>query len=262
MKTILLSTAFVLLSFCSSGQTTATNFTATDCNGVSHNLFNELDSGNVIILVWVMPCGGCVSAAQTASEIAESYAVSMPGRVRAYIADDYADASCATLNGWLNNNNIDRVTSFSDAAIDMSDYGADGMPKVVVLGGGYSHGVYYNRDNQFANDSIDMHAAVDSALADATVIIGPVVPHMQFVLYPNPATDHAEMYVNSITPEELNIRIVNANGQLVQSFSYTTSTGENLIRINIAEFAAGSYFVKLNPASGEVTLPLTITRRE
>src|SRR5687768_13644455 len=86
MKTTLFTALFALLSFCSFGQTTATNFIANDCNGNSHNLFSELDSGNVIILVWVMPCGGCISAAQTASEIAESFSLTMPGRVRAYIA--------------------------------------------------------------------------------------------------------------------------------------------------------------------------------
>ena len=35
-------------------QPTATDFTTDDCDGVSHNLFDELNDGNVIVISWVM----------------------------------------------------------------------------------------------------------------------------------------------------------------------------------------------------------------
>ena len=51
---------FANISF---AQKTPTDFTTDDCNGVSHNLFDELNDGNVIVISWVMPCGPCGSIA-------------------------------------------------------------------------------------------------------------------------------------------------------------------------------------------------------
>jgi hypothetical protein len=39
----------------------ATDFTTDDCNGITHNLFDSLDAGNVIVISWVMPCGPCAT---------------------------------------------------------------------------------------------------------------------------------------------------------------------------------------------------------
>ena len=58
-------------------QTIATNFTTNDCEGISYDLFDELDNGKVVIIAWVMPCGACISSSLTAYNIAESYDISM-----------------------------------------------------------------------------------------------------------------------------------------------------------------------------------------
>ena len=68
---------------------TATDFTADDCNGTSHNLYSELDDGNVVVLCWVMPCGPWFLGAEYAQNAVQSFNISHPGKVKYYIVDDY-----------------------------------------------------------------------------------------------------------------------------------------------------------------------------
>ena len=69
----------LILSFLSGGaQNNATDFTALDCDGVSHHLFSELDSGKVIVIAWVMPCGPCGSIALDAYTASLGYANTNP----------------------------------------------------------------------------------------------------------------------------------------------------------------------------------------
>ena len=113
---------------------TATDFTANDCDGTSHNLFTELNSGKVIVICWVMPCSACKGPALTTQNVVNSYLTSHPHTVYMYMCDDYANTTCTSLDSWRNNNGITSATLFSDAAINMADYGGNGMPKIVVIG--------------------------------------------------------------------------------------------------------------------------------
>src|SRR5207249_4420212 len=76
---------------------TAPDFTALDCNGVSHNLYTELNSGKVIVLNWVMPCSACVGPSLTAYNVVKSYASS---NVLHYLIDDAGNTSCTSLSSW------------------------------------------------------------------------------------------------------------------------------------------------------------------
>jgi Leucine-rich repeat (LRR) protein len=146
-------------------QTTATDFTTNDCDGITHNLFDSLDAGNVIVIAWVMPCGGCITPSLAAYDAAQTFAISHPGIVDFYLVDDYANTSCASLVNWGNSNSMPLNTAFSSSAISMSDYGSAGMPKVVVLGGS-SHSVYYNVNNNQINLN-GVQTAINNALAAA-----------------------------------------------------------------------------------------------
>ncbi len=140
---------------------TATDFNVLDCDGNSHHLYGELDAGKIIVIAWIMPCTSCINDPLNAHTIVQTYAASHPGRVVMYIADDYANSPCSTITGWSNFYGMTNSTKFSDPAITMSDYGVDGMPKIVVLGGS-DHKVYYNENSS----SVGVDTAIDQALAD------------------------------------------------------------------------------------------------
>ena len=122
MKRILLINALVCFSIAITfAQTTATDFTADDCNAVTHNLFDSLDAGNVIVICWVMPCNPCATYAEYASDAVQSFSTSHPGRVKYYLADDYANSTCSYLSGWASNYNIATDAFFSTTDLDMLD---------------------------------------------------------------------------------------------------------------------------------------------
>ncbi len=139
----------------------APDFTALDCDGISHNLYAELNAKKIIVIIWVMPCSSCVTEPLNASSIVQSYSTNYPGRVVFYMVDDYANTNCVGMQGWASFYGITNCTMFSDAAINMADYGVPGMPKTVVIGG-FNHQVYFNKNES----TVGLGAAIDQALID------------------------------------------------------------------------------------------------
>jgi len=142
----------------------AVNFNSVDCNGVRHDLFTELNDKTIVVIAWVMPCSTCIADPLATLNILEDYEAIHPGRIVFYLVDDYADTSCDNLSGWANFYGLGNTTKFSDPTIKMSDYGVDGMPKIVVLGGA-NHQVYFNKNKS----SEGIREVLDKALADNPV---------------------------------------------------------------------------------------------
>jgi hypothetical protein len=150
MKKIRILILCVIYSTCVFAQNTATNFVTDDCSGVTHNLFDTLNAGNVVVIAWVMPCGPCATYAYFAYSAVQYLEPSFPGKIDFYLVDDFANTSCANLVGWGNTNNMPLNTTFSSSDISMSDYGSNGMPKVVILSGS-DYSVFYNVNNNEIN---------------------------------------------------------------------------------------------------------------
>jgi hypothetical protein len=257
MKTKLFILIILLASFGANSQT-ATNFICNDCSGVNHNLFNELDSGKVVILCWVMPCASCIGTSLTTYNVAQSFNTTYPGRVKMYVCDDYANTNCSSLNSWCNQNGLTNTTRFSNAAIKMTDYGTAGMPKVVVIGN-YTHHVYYN-----ANNSVNINLltnAISSALTDFSVDIAKPEELSGIKIYPNPATSQVSL---SFASEKSGLCILtifnNSSVQVSQPQSFDLKQGENFISINTEDLKSGIYFAHLQMDSGSLKTKFVIAR--
>jgi hypothetical protein len=242
---------FFLLIIClTSPAQNAVDFTCNDCNGASHCLFTELDTGIVVVLCWVMPCGGCIATSCITNQVVQSFDSVYPGRVRMYLADDFANNSCASLDSWAEGNNITGITTFSDAAIKMSDYGLPGMPKVVVVAG-KDHRVYYNVSSgvneTVLKDSIFSAFRDYSAGIDAHMSTGPACS-----IYPNPASGSTILNLLLNNPDDISVSIFDPSGRLVLSQLFTgLGTGENRVRLNTEGFPSGTYVVRV--AEGRTT---------
>lgn len=260
MKTTILTLATVILAIAMPAQNAA-DFTANDCAGNNHNLFSELNSGKVIVIAWVMPCAGCLAPSQTAYEIVQSYATSNPGQVLMYVVDDYGNSSCNTINNWVNNNGMPGVTTFSDASITMSAYGGVGMPKIIVVGGGYSHGLYFNANNSAANDSAGIQAAIDSALVDVTT-----VPQLNdnistIALSPNPASHQTLIGLTAKQSATVTIDLYNALGEKVECiYTGLLQPGENQFGLSIENLAEGIYWIRITDGEFSSEKMLSVTR--
>lgn len=236
-------------------QTTATNFTANDCAGTSHTLFNELDAGKVVVISFVMPCASCIGPTKTAYTEAQSFASSHPGRVVFYIADDNADTPCSTIDSWATTNAMPNSTRFSNANVKMTDYGAAGMPKIVVLGG-TSHTVYYNANNTVSGPAIN--TAITLAL-NATGIIENNAAIAYYKLFPNPAKNNTNISFYLKTSSDIQVELYNAVGMHVRTiFSGKETAGVHNYDADCSDLANGLYFIKINSADEKNTLMLSV----
>tara|TARA_Y200000002_G_scaffold359767_1_gene344374 strand:+ start:527 stop:1300 length:774 start_codon:yes stop_codon:yes gene_type:complete len=224
-------------------QNNATDFTALDCDGTSHHLFSELDSGKVIVIAWVMPCGPCGSIALDAYTASLGYTNSNPGRLAFYLVDDFANTNCQSLFAWADNFGMGNCTMFSDPSIDMGDYGQIGMPKIVVLGGA-GHYVYFNENSSAQN----INSAIDLALtgASVTTTINDKKKILNFHCYPNPANGEFKINYNFKNESYLIIELYNLLGEkmMVEKLILESFNGE--YSVNTQNLPNGTYLLRLS----------------
>lgn len=234
---------------------TATNIVAYDCSGTLHNLFNELDSGKVVILNWVMPCWGCIGPTQTSYDVAQSFSSSHPGKVLYYLLDDYGNTSCATLGNWVSSNIIgNKMKRFSDSTIHWSDFGAYSMPKIVVVGS--DHQIYYNDLGAGTAAQQDIQAAVNAALGISSV--ESLDRAFDFAVVQT-GTNAISVQVESSVPTNTTVEVFNVWGMLV---ALTTANQSDLHRmeVHMRNANSGIYFIRLNTFGGSYTQKFLFNR--
>ncbi|MBK0402170.1 T9SS type A sorting domain-containing protein [Adhaeribacter sp. BT258] len=235
---------------------TATNFTANDCAGNSHTLFNELDGGKVIVLSWVMPCHACVGPAVTTYNVVQGFQNTNPNKVVMYLVDDYANTTCAALDTWATTNGLNNTTRFSNSAINMNHYGSTGMPKVVVLGGP-NYAVHYNANNSVNQTSLKN--AITAALSTTMGLAEAQGPFSGASISPNPSGTNATITLRLKQPAKITAEVYNHVGQKVaDAFSGSLSTGENQIKINTTNLSNGLYFVNLKEGGKSKMLKMMV----
>jgi len=231
-------------------QTTATDFTTNDCNGTSHDLFDELDNGNVIVIAWVMPCTPCATYTLPAYSAVQSFATSHPGQVSFYLVDDFANTNCATLTIWGNSNNMPLNTTFSSSDISMSDYGTNGMPKVVVLGG-TDHTVFLNKNDDKINFP-SVQTAISDALSAPLGIEQMGENNFQLSSYPNPVNNTLNVSYAKGQSETITFSVIDVLGKIV------IQEKELTISIDVSSLKNGNYFLKVSDKTSSESIPFVV----
>jgi hypothetical protein len=232
----------------------AVDFTVNDCSGTSHHLFAELNSGKVVVIAFVMPCASCIGPSKSANTTVNDYATSNPGRVAFYIADDLANTSCSTVSGWANANGMSGIPVFSDASVKMTDYGAEAMPKIVVLGG-WGHKVFFTQDNGL--NVTNLKNAINAALIGTG--IGQKQDDLQFNIYPNPVVNSATISCTIPQSGDADFSVFSLTGHKIQTFKLSGLVkGKNTIPVDLGSLANGSYLVRLESDSYSESIKLII----
>ncbi len=130
-KSFYLMIALMFASVISKAQTTAMDFTKVDCEGRSHHLFSELDSGQVVIMEFVMTCNSCIAAGHAIEAMVMDLQAEFPGRVKWYQIAYTNSYTCATMTGFKNTNGFNSAI-FDQGAALVAYYGGFGMPTVAV----------------------------------------------------------------------------------------------------------------------------------
>ena len=257
MKKTLTIFLFLFVSSICFGQTNSTNFNCKDCVDNNHDLFTELNAGKVIVLVWVMPCGACISPSRTAYDAVQSYASSNPGRVVFYLVDDLANTSCNTMIAWGNANAMSGAVKFSNAAINPTDYGEVGMPKIIVLGG-VNHTVFYNEDN--GNNLAGIVPAIDLALAATSISENADTSLLLNVLI-NSEGNNTTIVYELKKEDAVKIEIIDITGKNIKTFNYTIqATGKHTILIDSGNFNNGLYFLRVSSGEASKIIKFVISK--
>ncbi len=238
MKSLILVFFFALSAsaiLAQSPPTVAMDFTADDCQGITHNLFSELDEGNVILMEFVMldPCIACVKVRELLQPISSAFEASHPGRYKLYTIGWTNSITCADMEAWMDKHIFANI--FFQGNGDMTDYyGGMGMPTVVLVAG-KDHKVLYVSDvnNGFNKaDTAIIRARIAEALTAAEV--KPLILKDETAVYPNPATD-----IIRIASEAFGqVSILNALGQVVATRAIGVK-GE----IDVAQLTPGLYSI-------------------
>jgi hypothetical protein len=245
MKKIIFSLLLVGIGISTTfSQEKATDFTAEDCNGEMHHLFAELDAGKVVIIAWVMPCAACIEDPAVAFSLADIANESFPDKVLFYMADDYANTSCSTLIEWAATYGMGKSTIFSDETIKMSDYGEDGMPKIVILGGGGEHKVYFNKNSS----SVGFEDALLLAISESQAVgTNELSPFESFKSFPNPIVDKLNLSFELKEAAIIDFNLFNVKGSKVQALpSEKYQSGMHQVKIDCASLHEGVYLLRMN----------------
>lgn len=250
---------FLIISFysCTVYSQYAKNFNCNDCNGNKHDLFNELDSGYIIVLDWVMPCISCIAPSKTAYNIVQSYSDSFPGKIRMYICDDLADTYCFSLTSWANNNSMPNTIKFSDTSIKMEDYGFPGMPKIVILGN-KSHYVYFNEVDFEAGNITKIQNALNDALAGKAAINKIKNIESSIVLKYDFIGNKYYLKFNLANPSVYNCEIIDLAGKKLSESIVYAQTNNSQTELDFDKIKNGIYLVKVYNSKIEKTFKILI----
>ena len=254
-KLLLVLTAVLMFAFIGQAQT-AVDFNVNDCSGINHHLFAELDAGKIVVISFVMPCGGCIAPTQNAYSTVQGYGSAYPGKVIFYIADNGGSPNCTTLTNWAFSNSLPLVTCFADPAVKASDYGVPAMPKIVVLAG-INHQVIFTQDDSL--DVTAMQSAINNFL-NPTVVPQTLMAANAISLFPNPAQNQINISYNLPCSDNLTIDVLNAIGKTVKTITfYNVVAGQHSFNIVFnQELPGGIYFARITHGIKTDILKFTI----
>lgn len=233
MKHLYLSAALLATSGLSA-QTTALDFTANDCDGVSHTLFSELDAGNCVVIDLVMM--GCPSCGPATQAIHDNVLpnVSDPSRVKFYSIGYTNSITCTQITAWRDALPLSHPV-FAGMSAQTTYYGGMGMPTIIVLGGGTTHHVYYNHLGYSASQETPMIDAINSALADANGIEENGA--RRITLGPNPVTSTL-----NLNGAFISVKVTDMQGGVVMNTGVVGSA------LEVSTLPAGTYNIELTAA--------------
>jgi hypothetical protein len=223
MKTLFLLALVTLVGVTNlAAQTTARDWTKTDCDGNEHNLFAELDNGNVIVLEFVMMnCSPCVTAAKGLKPTVAQFADSHPDKVKMYSIGFSDSYTCQQMMDWRTKAGLSHAV-FTEGESDVDYYGGMGMPTIVVVGGS-SHKVYYKKLGYQPGENTKIAQAITQALQETTTGVSETEEPANLNLYPHPVQSDLTVSFQAGTVDELVV---------------TDITGREVIRQNVPEGSA------------------------
>jgi thiol-disulfide isomerase/thioredoxin len=258
-KTLLTLASFLLLGASAFAQatnypngSTVADFTVTDVDGNTHNLYSITASGKYVVLDFFFAnCGPCQGTAPLFNEFHEKYGCNA-GQVH-----------CLSINSGIDNvaavQNYENLYggTFSHAPIT-SQEGGTGPVDVAFGVNAYPTFVLISPNNvMLVNDIWPIGALSDiedafngqttlTPLACTATNVEEVAAEIAFSLSPNPAHEVLNIAYNAENASTVQISVFNILGERLSQQNEVASSGSNQASVNIEQLPQGAYFVQLN----------------
>jgi len=240
-KSIYFILAFLLSGMTTKAQSTAMDFQQTDCSGQFHHLFAELDSGNLVVMEFIMTCNSCIVAGHALESMIADLDADYPGKIRWYQLAYTNSYTCATMLNFKTTNGF--VSSvFDQGAGMMAYYGGFGMPTIAVAAGP-GHDVLFTDVGFSISDTTAIGIAARNFFLTSGVQQGPEAIS-KFNVYPNPSDENISVALQVAAGGKLEIQIVDMSGKIAGLSQFEVSAGEVIECINVASYVSGLYMVK------------------
>lgn len=241
----LLGFSLLLLAYSAHSQDYAIDFTQNDCEGNSHQLFDEHNAGKVVILEFVMlNCAPCIVGTNALESILAPYEISYPGRVQIYSFGFLNSYTCEQLMAWRSDNEFNHPV-FNNGEDQVDYYGGMGMPTIVVTGTN-THKVFYKSIGYLPSMDKDIKAAIDSALQYSPSGVGEMTGTGVFRAYPTVFTDQFTVETD-VTRAGAEVILSDSYGRILMK---SAIPGSGKLDISTSGLSRGMYIVRLNSKEG------------
>jgi thiol-disulfide isomerase/thioredoxin len=249
MKKLLLVLAFLPIAVASDAQSVAQDWTKTDCDGNTWQLYPMCDSGKVVVMEFVMPtsCYGCHNAASYLEPIWQQFNASNPNKVEMFAIAYNNSYTCTQLSNWKTTYGINMMHPLDQGASMLSYYGSMGMPTIVIVGG-VGHMVFYEKQGFTESDTTNIKNAISLALSTSSLSEAEVDKVIK--VYPNPASDKIIIELTATAGSTNLIEMFNLAGEKIK----TIDAGKEIRKeISISDLSAGVYFIRYNNGTSTYT---------
>lgn len=261
MKKIITSIAVCLTAATSMAQVgaVAPDFTVTDINGNSHNLYTYLNSGKVVLLdVSATWCGPCWNF-HNAHYLEDLYAEYGPNGTDEVVvlfyegdaatnAQDLDGTDAASQGDWITGTPYPIINE-TPLQLSLNVYAPLGYPTINVISCADKKIKWDLWDSQAASQATslqNMRAKVQEQI-DACASAAGISENsiLEATVAPNPTSDATTIRFSAEYAQTATVQLYGVSGQLINSASHEIVSGNNEINVNMSTLQAGTYFVKV-----------------
>ncbi len=240
----------------------APDFTQTDLDGTTHNLYTYLNAGKVVIVdmsaTWCGPCWSFHNAHYLES-LHDQFGPDGTNEVVVLFYEDDVSTTLADLHGTGSNTQGDWVTGVSypiingTVSLPYPEYGT-GYPTISVICPSDKKIMY----NLWGMNLSQMQTAIQDVIDECAAAMSvSEVATLNASIAPNPTTGLAKIQFQSLQAETATVTLYSVSGQVIQTISHEVISGDNTIDLDLSGMETGTYFVKVTTsgsASGMIPL--------